>query len=352
MKKIFAIISCILSVGGVLYITNDNPSYDYWSGEAVDSLVKVAESEIDGCLLKSDPGGCLNEVMVSLITRVGPASSWEGYRNVQSRSPQASKNCHVPGHLSGVASFNESRSLTRSLNYLEPVCQGAYIHGVYEAWAHYVRDRDVNVDVGLFKNASKPCAVSISYPGRFYCYEGVGHAVWMLTGDMAKSFEVCGSFTSNDARGGCVEGVVMQRFLPLIDDDVFIAEGVENVSEGCKEFLPSWSMSSSEGEVLLTPYQLCRRSASTLFIMDLGGVVGLDNIESESELFIKRCESLFDEKDFSSKADVSYCLDRAGWAYWYRSDAKLDVGRDLCEKYSVKLEGCIATLKETARENS
>ncbi|MFM7089144.1 MAG: hypothetical protein ACKOW9_06485 [Candidatus Paceibacterota bacterium] len=352
VKKFFAFVLVIVALISVFLVySKDNSKAELWSNKSQPSFERVAKMEIEACLTLSEPGNCLNKAMTELVVRYGAASVWEAYRSVQRENPVASRNCHVPGHLSGAAAYKESKSLKSSLAYLEPVCQGAYIHGVYEAWG--LAERLLS-DEGRYERmlqAGRPCEEAREGFATFLCYEGLGHAVWMLLADMEKSFDVCGRFSTDDARAGCVEGVVMQRYLPLIEDKVLAAEGVENVADGCKSLKHVWS--SLSGDLVgKSAGEACRESASTLYIMDLGGRGVVSDLEEASGEFISRCRSLRDERDKTSEEDVNWCLDRVGWAFWYLSDASLERGMEMCELYATNKDGCVRILKETAEDNS
>lgn len=315
------------------------------------SSTSTASGSLTACALPTREAieSCLNDRLPAMTLELGPEVSMEALRQLIDKAPLAAAACHAPTHASGRAAYLERGDLSQALAYLKSTCQSGYQHGVFDAWAQAVprgkQERDA-----AFGHAAALCDQAPQGWTRYLCFDGMGHAAWLTSdGSLDAAVDVCEESKTVDGRDGCVAGIVMQRFAPVLVDEPVEREPIAELGGVCRQVNDAaWEDALALPET--SPRVACRRGAVYPIGMEVANMNPDSAPDDLLERFTELCESLADPRDRYSQRDVEGCLHAWGFAAWSFTRGDETRTRDICTKAGGEwMDACLAQVDEEVR---
>jgi hypothetical protein len=280
---------------------------------------------------------CFTTNFSTAVENLGPAAALTALDRLRVETPQYAFACHGAGHTAGAVAYRAAAGdLAKALVDLNPVCQGAYQHGVIEAWGAQRTGASTAELQDAFVAVARICDAAPAGPARELCFDGHGHAAWLTTANRSgnaqieDAFALCLSSPTMDGRMGCAGGIVMQVFAPVTADTD--PRPVDEIIPFCAA-VPgtSWgSFTVDDTEFAATARLGCALGATypfaTAMITDraLGAEVMLDR-------YVQRCLAL-DGLELGTQRPVGPdCFDGIGFGLYYAAGSDVELARSWCE---------------------
>jgi hypothetical protein len=348
-KKILTLLAlCALSLGSIYYISNSDSKVSRESKEGfADISVRnnVVELKFEGDLLDCEAKSkimlvrdCFYNAMKVALKGTSPIGIFDVINKLSSKGNlYVLRECHVAGHKIGADWVLSGSDPLAAVKVEEIRCEGAFTHGVLDAWALNKPDlaaagkmSDVcDYEVGLKQGSSFK---------KVWCWDGLGHAAWVASSeDYLDALKRCATIDSGEGRSYCVEGVFMEVYEPAnYERGRGLGRVVEELPVICGKHPKSWLPAGAEEDYR----QGCWQGAGYLFTR----LVTWDITENESSAMLKaRMDRLISLCDLMGEGK-EVCMDRLKMASSpnFRYDAEaLDYG---CSKYR-ELDTCLESVR-------
>ena len=349
-------VSALASLTLALLVTNSGS--DIWSPTASPALVDAARTRILQCV---DPtvdsktrvdAECMSRAITDTVVQYGPVAYNTAFDALRSSEPLLAFYCHQQGHVAGTAAYRKAGSLERALSYRGPACQGAYLHGVFDEWSS-----SASPDSTQFASAAALCDTATGELGRYYCFEGFGHAAWNVLRDTNASVGLCELSSWIDAREGCLEGIIMQHFAPIVGESGDPEAKIDDIAGLCAS-LPNWktpTLQTAGAHGAGSSRSACRRAAVFPFGSPLFAVPTGDDAAYRTGVreYFKRCDALLDRTDPTSGADREFCIVEAGEHNLYYESMDVPRALEWCREVITELqEQCAERVTRSAKDNA
>ena len=348
-KKILIFLAVFaVAIGSIFYISNSNPKVPVEKKQSfADISVRSSnvelklEADILDCEAKSKVmlvRDCFYNAMSMALKGTSPVGVFDVINKLTSNGNiYVARECHVAGHKIGSDWVFSGSDPFAAVKVEEIRCEGAFTHGVLDAWALTKPDligagemADVcDYEVGVAEG---------SYFKKGWCWDGLGHAAWVASGeDYINSLSRCATIDSGEGRSYCVEGVYMEVYEPAnYERGRGLGRALEELPSICSKHPENWLPVEAEEDYR----QGCWQGAGYLFTR----LVTWDLTENESSSMIKAridrlislCEVMGEGKEV--------CMDRLKMAsapnFYFNAEA-LNYG---CSRYR-ETEICLDTVR-------
>lgn len=346
----------VLLVGSVVATigVSSKLNSDAWSLSPSEAVITAARGVLLECV-DDVSTECVSSRMSRATLLLGPVATNAAYELVRDENPLFAYACHGAGHAAGLAAYQQSQVLEVALGYRGPACQGSYMHGVFDGWAG-----SRAMTNSAFDSVLPICESATGYHGVYYCFEGYGHAAWLLTHDLGRAVDMCGRSRKWEARQGCLEGVVMQRWAPVVGEKNS-ADRLDDIVPACRTLAP-WMTGTVMDEAFGpeipeagSSIDACLRAATYplgLFLID---VTRGDDVawRDATSTFISRCNTYHAAGDRVADADRDRCLVEYGEYAFFYSEANPVAANSWCNLLPEAVQGaCLRRVAEAARENA
>ena len=333
-------------------------------GSTSESNVVGVISGLQLCLpmLEREESDCLYQHMPRLALLYGPNAVLEGVWRIGEEYPAVRFNCHTPGHEMGRVVYNELGSLRKALTGADDRCMGSYIHGVFDAWSATPKEHDD------FVMAAKLCN-GYSQGSTNLCYDGLAHSLWSKLGSADEVSQVCGVADKSEGRYGCLAGVLMQMYSPVIGE---ASNKLVNFGSELPRFcnsLSEWSVLDSTtggfGSYNNPSIKLACVNGSLTVLKDLyldkvlskvkpGSIT--PRVESAIEEYLQGCKSLSHLAGLELESFLSECESVVGgYLYLYAPIENSEISREACNRWfsnsRKSLQACLGYI-ESLKERS
>lgn len=314
-----------------------------WEPVASAEQITSARTLLEQCRSERSPTAtvderCFTTNFAAAVENLGPAAALTALDKLRVETPQYALACHGAGHAAGAVAYRAAGGdLTKALIDLNPVCQGAYQHGVIETWGTQRTGASTDELRAAFVTVARICDAAPRGPARELCFDGYGHAAWQTTANRSgnahveDAFTLCSSATTIDGRMGCAAGIVMQVFAPVTADTE--PRPVDEIVSFCASAPnTSWGSFSVDGtEFTTTARRGCALGATYPFsiamITDraLGADVMLDR-------YVQRCIALEGLELGPGRPIGPDCFDGIGFGLYYAADSDAELARSWCDR--------------------
>ena len=137
--------------------------------------------------------------------------------------------CHAAGHEAGRSALTDPSQAARIVQFsgtASGACNNGFLHGALDKFAH------LNPSEEQFAEVVAACETTGDGMVRSACNDGIGHATWQFTTDVAAATRLCLRFKGEHDRDVCAAGIVMQmnrvdsftKAEPVLPSDRLMAE--------------------------------------------------------------------------------------------------------------------------------
>jgi len=207
-----------LSLGASLFVALDDtlvgdpasgtaPGANILAGEDVRALALGCVPIPLGSGTPSAIADCVKVTFVAAGDDFGVAG--EVFTSAAKRDPFFADACHLGAHEAGRA-LALRMDPADALSVSSSVCSSGLVHGIFDALG------ETSPDFATWDELASVCE-DLRRREPAACADGMGHAAWDVTGDVAYAEELCLTFTEYSARSECAEGVQMQRYAPATE---------------------------------------------------------------------------------------------------------------------------------------
>lgn len=176
-----------------------------WSQRFVDCAGGVMTHAV---LESESVQGCILDVMLQAAEE---GQVWDMQAALERQieaTPAIYDVCHNMGHLVGRRAFELDPDIARLVgDNPSATCAYAIGHGVFDGFA----ESDPTPEG--FRAAANACASKQGVEAGL-CADGIGHAAWSSSHDLATAVSYCTMLPPGDMRAACSEGIIMQIFEP------------------------------------------------------------------------------------------------------------------------------------------
>lgn len=270
----------------------------------------VAVVALQGCASDPEPESCLQSRLALLQARWPAGAILDALELALGSRPELAASCHAPMHALGQSAYKSSRSLSDALAVTNPVCQGGYQHGVFDAWGETLTPG--SPDLARLAQAAALCDHAPAGDARYLCFDGFGHVAWRTGSTMVRAAQACLHSLTREGRLGCMAGIVMDRYAPVTPSSS--PEPLDGLPGQCR-LLPAKLWEGS-----LAVRSACRQAAVYPFTQETAGLRMMDPTIRPQELgdrYAKRCAALQDSRDPEAAADVLDCTRQVGFGLWF-----------------------------------
>ena len=346
-RRLLAVASVVsLAVTVVLAwgATSTRPPVDRWTTTPSTASMERATRVVSNCVTATE-SSCLTDAFTRSLETNGPVATLRAYDAVRISHPLMANHCHTAGHTAGRLAFSlAGDDVARALVMLEPICQSAYSHGVLDAWARAFDDSVSPSQVQAeFAAVMARCERTPAGDARSLCFDGIGHATLLfqrgfvesssdLPDDevLSRAVGLCGSASRPDGREGCVAGILMQLFAPVV------STGTTRAADDLGAFCAAWDLAwwpeafqSVEEGVSLTVRSACR--GGTIYpLLTAFGATNPSRIDDRIEWYLDECDALADPRDPESSVEVGYCRGALGYALLYTAGLDTTTALEWC----------------------
>jgi hypothetical protein len=359
-------VSAFVLAAAVMVTAGSSP--DRWGATPTAEQVAASRTLLETCRAGDlVDEACVARQFTAAVLAQGPAATLAAFDALRVETPGYAAVCHTAGHAAGTAGFVAAgRDLRRALVDLTPACQGAYQHGVIEAWGSAYTGRTAGELRDVFGDVAAICDAAPGGPARELCFDGFGHAAWFATADrngdirLADAFSLCTASAAIDGRLGCAGGIVMQVFAPVTA--VSERRPVDAITEFCAPVPDNrWGEITIEGEpVVVTARTACALGAVYPFAV----AMGTDRSTGDTvmlERFLDRCASLDTLAATDGRLISAACFDGIGFGLFYAARQDMGMAREWCSRLEPRSpftapaaqlrERCLTKLDEASTAN-
>lgn len=275
-KKLVAILILIFVVLIEVVLLTDTAFINKLSQRWL-SLEQHADQVIEECADASYRPGCYDIEVPKLMDYISMEKAFEVARIIQSKDSEFGY-CHVLGHNLGGKEASKDPENWKDVISRCPrgICSSGCIHG---AAMERFEDSFLNQDqleeakAELMGTCEDRGAISFTGLEKAECYHGLGHlAMYLTDGSLEDSIGVCDT-VAVDEKGEsqvslCYEGMFMQLFQPLDEEDIALVEGLGPQS---KEEARPFCESFKEEELI----EACWSQAHPFFRENLSTIEGI-----------------------------------------------------------------------------
>jgi len=349
LKKILIGLGVLLAtLGSIFYVSNSNSKVFVEKKQGfVDISVRSSnvesklEADILDCEAKSKVllvRDCFYNAMSMALKGTSPVGVFDVINKLTSNGNiYVARECHVAGHKIGSDWVFSGSDPFAAVKVEEIRCEGAFTHGVLDAWALTKPDLDgagkmadvCDYEVGLDEG---------SYFKKGWCWDGLGHAAWVASGEnYIDALNRCATIDSSEGRSYCVEGIYMEVYEPAnYERGRGLGRALEELPIICSKHPVNWLPAGAEEDYR----QGCWQGAGYLFTR----LVTWDLTENESSSMIKaRMDRLISLCDMMGEGK-EVCMDRLKMAsspnFYFNAEA-LSYG---CGRYRDE-ENCLDAVR-------
>lgn len=329
-------------------------------GAPAETQIVSATEAISRCLPVSLDGDneCLTTTMTATALREGPAAVYIAVQRLVAQHPDLSVVCHTPGHTVGQEVFKAVGSLEATLPAADVSCGGSYLHGLFDAFG------DTSPTAGEYLTAAQSCNALPSDRTNL-CFDGLAHNLWRTLRSPQAVSEVCAAAYTAAGRNGCLGGVMMQKYAPLLGEPTDdISSILSTLAPFCAQ-LPAWPPLPSDPQQITAP---CLRAAvypfRVLFLdkplfsqQQAGNYSDPAPLDVPMRSYLAACDSLAVDDSKAVAEAVAFCREMIGWhAYLPKPSRNLEIASSICERFlpgdeTVRCKTALADLKRIVSES-
>jgi hypothetical protein len=253
------------------------------------------------------------------------------------------RSCHAIVHDVGHAAYEKYGSFSKTMEYQDDVCNGAYIHGSIEAL--FAESDDLAIELQTVCDDVDP--------GN--CYHGTGHGFMFYTNnDINNSLDWCEVHKTDSARNECYAGAFMELFTAIpgfepveliISDPLATCLAFDSTQQySCHYYAPTYYLTLHPSDYI-GALEWCKESADgyqELCTKGVGAIAIKENIQYPLEVQMI-CET-------ADPDQVAICIDGMVGLYmnhYFSATA----GEDLCLILDDRhLETCEAAVESRRAE--
>jgi hypothetical protein len=160
----------------------------------------------------SEQRACLAEVMTDALRTDQIANIMPALEEYDKR---AQSTCHSAGHDAGIAAYNAEKEKWIAIiqRSAQLICNSALLHGVFTAAGASELTENQWEFILNWCDTLNPLKEKIAN-----CGDAIGHAAWDQFKEAKKSVLMCEKLSTELWRSECSEGVLMQRYAPVVSD--------------------------------------------------------------------------------------------------------------------------------------
>jgi len=240
-KKYVGILFLIIALLGLaLFLINKREFFKKDSKDVSEFATEVLAT----CATKSSPTDCYNKEIPKLMDRLSMKDAFAVTKVVVEKDPQFGY-CHTLAHkLSGRETAKNPDHWKEVITQCPTdICNYGCLHGplLQRYSKNYLSDEEIEkIKPELKEVCEKRPGWDPASWDQAMCYHGLGHLTMYITkGDLQKSVELCrflGAGKEFDYFSTCLEGVFMQIFQPLEEEDKELIRGISVTKESASSF--------------------------------------------------------------------------------------------------------------------
>lgn len=200
-----------------------------------DEFVACANTVLTAAVLLSEPvQKCMLGVMTAAVEAGQLTELNEALAAQIELTPSLFNACHNIGHAAGQRAFEVDPDIEKLLlTQTNATCQYALGHGILDGFAK-AEPTDAE-----FAAAAQACTslADLGTPAFAFCSDGLGHAAWASTNDLASAVARCGMLGLEYSQAICSEGIIMQIYEPA---GLPPARDINQAHEDLPEMCATW----------------------------------------------------------------------------------------------------------------
>lgn len=212
MRKVIALLLVASAIVTVLFLNVDKKNQ---SANDYVAMIKKCTSKVNMDIPEQDAIeasaiDCVSLVLEDAIRNEKARAVMPFLKEMNKKSGFA-RICHIASHRAGIKAFNKNESLIKQHDNVNSItCDSGMYHGFWEAVGYSKPSLEVWTELTSWCESQGNI---VSDAGN--CGDAAGHAAYDATKDQHAAVDlVCYLFSADVLISECVEGVLMQRFIP------------------------------------------------------------------------------------------------------------------------------------------